>query len=88
MQYICTNVTYMNEIKKELVSYIENTDDEALLHLLKEECVFYEKEKGKDITDDLSEEQLAELRELLQDPEKDTITLEEFKNATAQWRTK
>ena len=78
-----------NKLKKELVSYIENTNDEDLLSLLKEDFIFYGKVKDADITDDLSKEQLQELKTLAEEDEtKDTHTLGEFKKATDQWRTK
>lgn len=59
----------VNDLKKELVGYIENTNDEKLLHLLKEDLIIYGQLKDKDITDDLSEEQLKELKELAQEDE-------------------
>ena len=78
-----------DDLKKELVNYIQNTDDEALLSLLKEDLVFYGTVKNADITDGLSEKQLKELTELSEEDEmKDTVTLDEFKRATKQWRTK
>ncbi|MEO7488621.1 MAG: hypothetical protein ABIU77_16035 [Ferruginibacter sp.] len=78
-----------SELKKELVSLIENTNDEALLNLLKEDFVFYGNIKNTDITDGLNDEQLQELKSLSeQESTKDTQTLEEFKKATQQWRTK
>jgi len=78
-----------NDLKKELVAYIENTNDEELLSLLKEDIVFYGKVKDADITDDLSDEQLKELKALSEEDEsKDTDTLDEFKKATQQWRTR
>ena len=40
-----------------------------------------------DVTDDLSANEIAELRELVLEPDdKDTITLDEFKNITVEWR--
>jgi hypothetical protein len=79
----------LNDLKKELLSYIENTNDEELLSLLKEDFMFYGKIKGIDITDDLSEEQLNELKNLAEEDElRDTHTLDEFKKATDQWRIK
>ena len=79
----------LNELKKELVSYIQNSNDEEILSLLKEDLVFYGKIKDADITDDLTEDQLKELRALSkEDEQKDTMTLDEFKQATSQWRTK
>jgi hypothetical protein len=78
-----------NKIKKELLSYIENTNDEELLSLLKEDIVFYGKVKDADITDGLSEEQLNELKVLSEEDEtKGTHSLDEFKKATGQWRIK
>jgi hypothetical protein len=77
------------DLKKELVAYIESTNDEELLSLLKEDFVFYGKVKDADITDDLSNEQLKELKALSEEDElKNTHTLDEFKKATQQWRTK
>ncbi|MEP7255059.1 MAG: hypothetical protein ABI666_04740 [Ferruginibacter sp.] len=79
----------VNDLKKELVSYIENTNDEELLSLLKEDFVFYGKVKDADITDNLTEVQLQELNDLAaEDDLKDTQTLDEFKKATDKWRTK
>jgi hypothetical protein len=79
----------LNELKRELVSYIENTNNEELLLLLKEDLVFYGQAKDTDITDELSEEQLKELKTLAEeDPDKDVQTLNEFKRSTDQWRIK
>ena len=79
----------LNDLKKELVSYIESSTDEEVLSLLKEDLVFYGKIKDVDITDDLTEEQLRELTSLSQEEVlKDTMTHEEFKQATQQLRTK
>ena len=79
----------VNDLKKELVSYIENTNDEELLSLLKEDFVFYGQLKQIDITDGLSKEQLQELKLLAaQDDATDNQTLDEFKKATKKWRTK
>ena len=76
-------------LKKELHDLIDNMQDEEVLSMLKEECTFYSTSKQKDITDDLSPEQLKELEEQLkEDPLKDTVSLDEFKEATARWRTK
>ncbi len=78
-----------SDLKKELLSYIENTNDEELLSLLKEDFIFYGKVKETDITDSLSEAQLQELKTLTEEDEtKDNHTLEEFKKATEKWRTK
>jgi len=79
----------LDDLKKELLSYIQNTNDEELLSLVKEDFLFYGKVKDADITDKLSDEQLKELSALAEEGEtKDVITLDEFKTATQQWRTK
>ncbi|RXK58909.1 hypothetical protein ESA94_16100 [Lacibacter luteus] len=77
------------ELKKELVALIENTDNEELLSLLKEDLVFYGNTKNNDVTDHLNSKQLKELEQLAnEDDFKDTVTLEEFKKATDKWRSK
>jgi hypothetical protein len=79
----------VNELKKELLDYIENTNDEELLSLLKEDFVFYGKVKDADITDSLSEGQLKDLKSLSEEDDiKDAMALDEYKKATEQWRTK
>lgn len=79
----------VNDLKKELVSYIENLDDEELLSLLKEDMMFYGKVKDADVTDGLSDEQLKELQAISEEDEtKDTHSVDEFKKATEQWRIK
>ena len=79
----------LDKLKKELVAYIENTNDEELLSLVKEDLVFYGKTKGRDITDQLSETQLNDLRALSEeDWQKDSMTIDEFNEATKKWRTK
>lgn len=78
-----------SDLKKEIIKYIESTDDESLLSLLKEDLVFYGKVKGADILDNMSEEQIKELKALSDEDEmKETHNLQEFKNATQKWRTK
>jgi hypothetical protein len=78
-----------NDLKKELHHLIDNIDDEDILSMLKEECAFYSNVKQKDITDDLSPEQLNELEnQLSEDTMKNTVSLDEFKEATAKWRGK
>ena len=78
----------VNDLKKELVSFIENTNDEELLSLLKEDFVFFGKVKNSDITDNLTEAQVQELQKLAtEDDLKDTQSLDEFKKATDKLRT-
>ena len=79
----------VDKLKKELTKLIEETNDEGLLSLVKEDMAFYKTSKGADITDKLSDDQVKELERLASEPdEKDTITLKEFNKATDQWRTK
>ena len=79
----------IEKLKKELTRLIDETNDEELLSLVKEDMVFYKTSKDSDITDNLSEEQLKELEKLAAEPdEKNTITLDEFNKATDKWRTK
>ncbi|HZK65437.1 MAG TPA: hypothetical protein VFC34_14935 [Puia sp.] len=79
----------VSDIKKELIACIENTNDEELLSLMKEDFVFYGNVENVDITEKLSEKQVSELKALAEEDEmKDTMTLDEFKQATQQWRTK
>jgi hypothetical protein len=79
----------VDKLKKELTKLIEETNDEELLSMVKEDMVFYNTSKGTDITDSLSDEQILELERLASEPdEKDTISLKEFNKATDKWRTK
>ena len=79
----------VNDLKKELVSFIENTNDEELLSLLKEDFMFYKKAIDTDITDKLTSAQLEELNKLAKEEDlKDTHTLDDFKIVTDKWRTK
>jgi hypothetical protein len=76
----------VNELKKDLFSYIENIDEKELFHLLKEDFVFYGKVKGAYITDGLYEDQLNELTELAEEDETKNIdSIDEFKIATDRW---
>ena len=79
----------VDKLKKELTKLIEETNDEELLSLVKEDMAFYKMSKGVDITDSLSDEQVKELERLASEPdEKDTMTLKEFNKVTDKWRTK
>ncbi len=79
----------VDKLKKELTKFIEETNDEELLSLLKEDMAFYKTSSGKDITDSLSDEQVKELEKLASEPDdKDTMTRKEFNKATDKWRTK
>ncbi len=79
------------ELKKELHKLIDNTEDEDLLSMVKEDIVAYQtkSKEGFDDLSDLSPEDRAELEELAtEDPDKDTISEEEFAQYIQEWRTK
>ena len=79
----------IEKIKKDLLKLIDETEDENLLSMVKEDIAFYQTAKNTDITDSLSTKQLNELEQLATEPEeKDTITLNQFNMATDKWRTK
>ena len=64
----------VDKLKKELTKLIEETNDEELLSLVKEDIAFY-KTKGADITVSLSDEQVKELEKLASEPtNKDSMT--------------
>jgi len=79
----------IDRLKKELTKLIDETNDEELLLLVKENMVFYKTSKDTDVIDDLSDEQIKELEKLASEPdEKNTMTMDEFNKATDKWRTK
>lgn len=74
-------------IKEQVLQMVSKIDDEKLLELVKADIEFYS--TNIDILDDLSESQKEELLSMVNEPdEKDTLTEEEYKAATAKWRTK
>ena len=78
------------ELKKELHKLIDNTEDEELLSMVKEDIVAYQTKTNKNFDDlsDLSPEDRAELEELAtEDINKDTITFEEFKQHLDEWHS-
>lgn len=73
--------------KQELLNKISATEDEHLLQLLSEDLAYYVHEGKTDVTDELSAKELKELKMLAKEPAtKDTISWEEFKEATKRWR--
>ncbi len=75
------------KLKKEIHTLIDITEDEELLNLVKEEIVAYQTGESKFDLGDLSPEDRAELEEQdKEDPFKDTISYEEFKQHIAEWR--
>ncbi len=79
------------KLKKELHALIDNTEDEELLNMVKEDIVTYQTESKKEFDDlsDLSPEDRQELEELAaEDPMKDTVSYEEFKQHLDEWHSK
>ncbi len=77
----------LKERKELLIKQITEIKDEHALEML-EESLSYFTNQSKDITDGLSPADLKELEGLLKEPDKDVLTEEEYKKATARWRTK
>ncbi len=79
------------ELKKELHHLIDNTDDEELLSMVKEDIVAYQTKTNKNFDElsDLSPEDRQELEELAaEDMDKDTISLDELKKEMNEWVSK
>ena len=78
------------DLKNELHKLIDDTEDEQVLNMLKEDLVAYTKDASAfDDLSDLSPEDRAELEELAnEDPIKDTITFEELKKEMNKWVSK
>jgi len=79
------------ELKKELHKLIDDTEDEELLNMVKEDIMTYQTKTKENFDDlsDLSPEDRKELEELAkEDPDKDTISEEAFTQHIREWRTK
>ncbi len=79
------------KLKKELHTLIDNTEDEELLHMIKEDIIAYQTESKKEFDDlsDLSPEDRQELEEqAAEDPLKDTVSFEEYKKEMTEWLSK
>lgn len=75
-----------SQIKKEVLSLVQEIEDENLLQLLKADIEFF---KEGDITDALSESELEELKNVANEPDDlNVISQEEFKQLTDKWRLK
>ena len=78
-------------LKKELHELIDDTEDEELLSIVKEDIIAYQTKAKENFDDlsDLSPQDRQELKELAEeDPDKDTITLEELKKEMNEWVSK
>ena len=78
------------KLKKELHELIDNIEDEAMLSMVKEDIVAYQKkETAFDDLSDLTTEEKAELEEsATEDPDKDSISFEDYKKEMKQWLSK
>ena len=79
------------ELRKELHKMIDNTEDEELLNIVKEDIVAYQTKTKENFDDlsDLSPEDRKELEELAaEDPSKDTISFQELKKEMNDWISK
>lgn len=78
------------KLKKELHELIDNMENEQLLNMVKEDIVEYQKRDiAFDDLSDLTPDERAELEELAnEDPDKDTISFDEFKKEISEWVSK
>ncbi|MDI9364957.1 MAG: hypothetical protein QM541_08395 [Flavobacterium sp.] len=76
-------------LKQTLIDKIQLIEDESLLTLLNSEVNYFTQKNVTDITDSLSKEDFEELSNLMKEPfGENTVSLDEYKKATARWRTK
>lgn len=76
-------------LKQELIDKISATEDENLLQLLKQDYDYFTGIGKADVIDELSPEDLEELKNLLNEPfGHETESYEDFKRAINRWRTK
>ena len=75
-------------IKDQVLQMISETNDEHLLELIKADIEYFSN-KGTDILDELNAVDRNELLKLIDElDEKDTLTEDEYKAATAKWRNR
>jgi hypothetical protein len=78
-----------DDIKQELISKIESTNDADLLMLLKTDYEYFTHEGDLDVTNELSEEDKSELINMVSEPfGHDTISQRELDEVIMQWRMK
>jgi len=77
-------------LKKELHQLIDKIDDEETLSMVKDDIVAYQKSTEEiDDLSDLTPEERAELEELAnEDPDKDSVSFEEYKKIMNEWLLK
>ena len=78
----------MSALKDQVLEMVASINNEQLLELVKADIEYFN-DKSIDIIDELNITDREELMNLLNEPdEKDAMTEDEFKAATAKWRTK
>ncbi len=79
-----------NELKKELHEYIDSIDDVETLRIVHEDVVEYlKKEKIAEEDDDLTDEEISEIKTGLQQIENgETIDWDDYLKATSRWQKK
>lgn len=76
-------------LKKQLIDKISATDDENLLQLMNEDYDYFTGVGKPDIADELSPEDVEELRNFLKEPfGHQTESYADFKQALKRWRIK
>ena len=73
------------EVRFKIYQLINSIEDESILQMVMEDVAYYA--SNKDITDELSEEQLKELNEAVSEADNhETIDWEEFKKEMNEWK--
>lgn len=74
-------------IKSKIFQLLESIEDEAVLNQVMEDVAFYASKK--DIVDELNDHQLKELEKAIEEADnEDTISWDDFKMETNEWRKK
>jgi hypothetical protein len=78
------------KLKKELHELIDKIENEAMLSMVKEDIVGYQKAETRfDDLSDLTPEERADLEELANEPpEKDAVSFVDYKKEMKQWLSK
>lgn len=78
----------MSSLKEQIIKMVSTIDDEQLLELVKADIEYF-RNSNIDILDELNDADKEDLLNLINEPdEKDTLSENEYKAATAKWRTK
>jgi methyl coenzyme M reductase gamma subunit len=80
------------QLKQELHKLIDSIEDEHVLNVLNDDIVPYviqNRAKEAEEEDDLTEDQLKELKEAIKEADRgETVSYGEFKKAMSRWLTK